>query len=134
MTTRLSAIVLNRYLSYEEVAIRKNKAISSSSSPIDTTINSSDADSYSSDEEDGDGFSSDHVISFDEFLRHRHESYKSPTLIVLEGMMDFTHQQVQNNLTWIVPLLSRLIICEDIEVRLCVRQIYQSFINFLLIK
>lgn len=133
--TRLSAIVLNRYLSYEEVAIRKNKAISSSScSAIDTTINSSSdaADYYSSDEEDG--FSSDHVLSFDEFLRQRHESYKSPTLIVLEGMMDFTHQQVQNNLTWIVPLLSRLIICEDIEVRLCVRQIYQSFINFLLIK
>jgi len=125
--------VLNRYLSFEEVAIRKNKAISSSS-PADTTINSSfdAADYYSSDEEDG--FSSDHVLSFDEFLQQRHESYKSPTLIVLEGMMDFTHQQVQNNLTWIVPLLSRLIICEDIEVRLCVRQIYQSFINFLLIK
>jgi len=133
--------VLNRYLSYEEVAIRKSKANSNNNSPtnastINTTINSSfeaeAADYYSSDDEDG--FSSEHILSFDEFLKQRHESYKSPAMIVLEGMMDFTHVQIQNNLTWIVPLLSRLIVCDDIEVRLCVRQIYQSFINFLLIK
>ena len=76
----------------------------------------------------------DGVLNVAEFAREKHDAYKSPALIVLEGMMDFTHEQFQRNLGWIVPLLSRLIICEDIEVRVCVRQIYQSFVNFLLIK
>lgn len=76
----------------------------------------------------------DGVLNVAEFAREKHDAYKSPALIVLEGMMDFTHEQFQRNLGWIVPLLSRLIICDDIEVRVCVRQIYQSFVNFLLIK
>jgi hypothetical protein len=74
------------------------------------------------------------VLSMSDFLRQKHDAYKSPTLIVLEGLCDLTHAQFQRNLSWIVPLLSRLVICEDLEVRLCVRQIYQSFVNFLLIK
>ena len=110
-------------MSYEESIIRKTR----NHSPIV-------GDPESSDDDEEDHFASNYSISLEDFWKQKHEAYKSPALIVLEGMMDFTHEQIQNNLTWIVPLLSRLVICEDIEIRLCVRQIYQSFINFLLIK
>lgn len=159
---RLSSLVLMRYLSFEEAALRrmhtrtgagtgalnekKTNSHSHSNSHSHGQINW-DEDGDSSEDEAyaaasppaGDGGSkqasyADGVLNVAEFAREKHDAYKSPALIVLEGMMDFTHDQFQRNLGWIVPLLSRLIICDDVEVRVCVRQIYQSFVNFLLIK
>lgn len=132
--------MLMRYLSFEESALRRMRGVASTD-PRDR--HSGDEDGDSSEDEaysvptaaassargSGGG-----VLSMAEFARQKHDAYKSPALIVLEGMMDFTHDQFQRNLGWIVPLLSRLIICDDVEVRVCVRQIYQSFVNFLLIK
>ena len=137
---RLSALVLVRYLSLEENALRKLPGASSGAAEGERT--SEDGEDSSEDEDEGFGVglhgdgggSAGSVVSMGAFLRRRHEAYKSPVMIVLEGMMDFTHEQFQSNLVWIVPLLSRLVICEDLEVRLCVRQIYQSFVNFLLIR
>lgn len=124
--------MLMRYLSFEEAALRKLRGMSSSSS------RQQDEDGDSSEEEfpapPASSNISGGVLSMADFLRQKHDAYKSPALIVLEGMMDFTHAQFQNNVSWIIPLLSRLVICEDVEVRVCVRQIYQSFVNFLLIK
>ena len=117
-----------RYLSFEEAALRKHKSAYGATG-------SDEGDS--SDEEDAyaqAGVTRGSVLNMVEFVKQKHDAYKSPALIVLEGMMDFTHEQFQSNLSWIVPLLSRLIICSDLEVRVCVRQIYQSFVNFLLIK
>lgn len=129
-----------RYLSFEESALRRMKGIASaaSSDPRDQHQQHGDDDGEESSEDEAYAAPSSRagggVLSMAEFARQKHEAYKSPALIVLEGMMDFTHEQFQRNLGWIVPLLSRLIICDDIEVRICVRQIYQSFVNFLLIK
>lgn len=141
-----------RYLSFEESALRRMKGIAStaSSDPRDqhhhnNSNQHADDDGEESSEDEaylaptkasgarGSGGSAG-VLNMAEFARQKHDAYKSPALIVLEGMMDFTHEQFQRNLGWIVPLLSRLIICDDVEVRVCVRQIYQSFVNFLLIK
>lgn len=91
-------------------------------------------DGDSSEEEDDTVVGGSSVVYMKEFWKMRHDAYKCSTMIVLEGMMDFTHQQFHRNLPWIAPLLSRLIACEDVEVRLCVRQLYQSFINFFLLK
>lgn len=134
---RLSSLVLMRYLSFEEAALRKLRGLSNSNRQQDDDGDSSDEEFVTA--RTGSGHSGNSgggggVLSMAEFLRQKHDAYKSPTLIVLEGLMDFTHAQFQNNLTWIIPLLSRLVICEDVEVRVCVRQIYQSFVNFLLIK
>ena len=137
-----------RYLSFEESALRRLRNSGGLSNGVgmhgpgeaqlqgDEDGDSSEDEAYGG-RNSGDsaaGVGSGGVLSMADFLRQKHEAYKSPALIVLEGMMDFTHQQFQANLGWIVPLLSRLIICEDVEVRVCVRQIYQSFVNFLLIK
>jgi len=148
---RLSTMVLTRYLSQEEVTLRKmggggastgaNGKNLSSAPPAGGTSGEAqedDEDDDSSEEEDDEDdayhMGANNILCMDEFLKRRHDAYKSPVLIVLEGMMDFTHDQFQCNLSWIIPLLSRLVICEDLEVRVCVRQIYQSFVNFLLIK
>lgn len=147
-----------RYLSFEESALRKlrgatgagaaarpgasseEKKQSNNPNHSQSQINwdedgdSSDDEAYGASNKNGSSSYSDGVLNVAEFPREKHHAYKSPALIVLEGMMDFTHDQFQRNLGWIVPLLSRLIICDDVEVRVCVRQIYQSFVNFLLIK
>jgi hypothetical protein len=131
-----------RYLSFEESALRKlrnsNGVPHGHHAADDGTATSAPEDDGDSSEDEGRNSGSAEgsggILNMTEFLRQKHDAYKSPTLIVLEGVMDFTHAQFQNNLSWIVPLLSRLIVCEDIEVRLCVRQIYQSFVNFLLIR
>lgn len=128
---RLSSLVLMRYLSFEEAALRKLRGMSSSSKQHDDDGDSSDEEFAPAAARSG---STGGVLSMADFLRQKHDAYKSPALIVLEGMMDFTHSQFQSNVSWIIPLLSRLVICEDVEIRVCVRQIYQSFVNFLLIK
>lgn len=145
----MSTVVLMRYLSFEESALRRMKGIASAASSDPRDHNYHQQQQQQPGDDDGEESSEDEayvapssraggvgggVLSMAEFARQKHEAYKSPALIVLEGMMDFTHEQFQRNLGWIVPLLSRLIICDDVEVRVCVRQIYQSFVNFLLIK
>lgn len=132
---RYSSLVLMRYLSFEEAALRRLRNNNGNGGGGHPSAHDAQDDDDSSDE-DVQRSGSDHgaVLSMTEFLKKKHDAYKSPTLIVLEGLCDFTHAQFQSNLTWIVPLLSRLVVCEDLEVRLCVRQIYQSFVNFLLIK
>lgn len=144
---RLSTLVLMRYLSFEEAALRRLKGLTAGAHlhghdhPLDDDGESSEDEIYTQPASKGNGAHSPNsalsggaVLNMGEFLKQKHDAYKSPALIVLEGMMDFTHEQFQSNLGWIIPLLSRLIICEDVEVRVCVRQIYQSFVNFLLIK
>lgn len=125
-----------RYLSFEESTLRKLRHGGSSSARAQQGAQQQHEEDGDSSEDEGrqSGSELGGVLSMTDFLRQKHDAYKSPTLIVLEGLCDFTHAQFQNNLSWIVPLLSRLVVCEDIEVRLCVRQIYQSFVNFLLIK
>lgn len=136
---RLSSLVLLRYLSFEEAALRRRRGNGDGNGRTHDGAHHAqqqgdDEGDSSEDEARFSGSDAGAVLSMTDFLRQKHEAYKSPALIVLEGVCDFTHAQFQHNLSWIVPLLSRLIACEDLEVRLCVRQIYQSFVNFLLIK
>ena len=160
---RLSTLVLMRYLSFEEAALRRMRGGVGAGRQQQQQHHQQDDDGESSEDEgysqpaatagaapgaspagrgvsrgssgssNGGGGGSG-VLSMSEFLRQKHQAYKSPALIVLEGIMDFSHTQFQAHISWIVPLLSRLVVCEDLEVRVCVRQIYQSFVNFLLIK
>jgi hypothetical protein len=129
---RLSSLVLLRYLTFEEAALRKQRGIASA--PGQEDAESSEDEEDAGDEEEEQEGRTGGLLNIMEFHQQKHQAYKSPVMIVLEGMMDFTHEQFQSNVSWIIPLLSRLIVCEDIEVRVCVRQIYQSFVNFLLIK
>jgi hypothetical protein len=69
------------------------------------------------------------MLKLDGFARQRHEAYKSSALIVLSSILEFSPKVFLRNVNWVVPLLSRLIICESIEIRLCVRQINFTFVN-----
>ena len=111
----MSSIVLVRYLRFEEDLLRKQH------------------DEDTSEEEDSAPADSS-VLKLDAFARSRHSAYKVSVVIVLGGILDFSKEQFANNLEWIVPLLSRLIVCETLEVRLCVREIYRLFVNPLILK
>ncbi|KAJ1434054.1 hypothetical protein B484DRAFT_477107 [Ochromonadaceae sp. CCMP2298] len=118
---RLSSLVLTRYVTHSESIIKKSIA---------------KGEEEEEEEDDDDTVSSGEapagLAGGAELHQLRHAAYKSPALIVLEGMLDLTHEQFQTNKSWVVPLLTRVIICDDIEVRSCVRQIFQSFVTFLL--
>lgn len=106
-------MALNRYLSFEEDVLRKQG-----------DDDSSDDDSEQPTE----------MLKLDTFARQRHDSYKSCAVIVLTNVLEFSSEEFQDNLTWLVPILSRLIICESIDIRLCVREIGTKYVNPLLLK
>lgn len=109
---RLSCLALNRYLAFEEELLRKQG---------DDDSSDDDVEQHSE------------VLKFDGFVRQRHEAYKSSALIVLTSILEFSPSTFLRNLSWIFPLLSRLIICESIEIRLCVRQINVAFVNSIIL-
>jgi hypothetical protein len=124
---RLSSLVLTRYVAYSESAIKKSIAAKGGEKEKEEE----DDDTVSSDTESESAQLDGLVAGVAELHRLRHTAYKSPALIVLEGMLDLTHEQFKMNKSWVVPLLTRVIICDDVEVRLCVRQIFQTFVTFL---
>jgi len=74
------------------------------------------------------------MFKLDAFARQRHDAYKSSAVIVLTSVLEFSTSQFVENLDWLVPVLSRLVICESIDIRLCVREIGNTFVNPMLLK
>ncbi len=101
--------MLQRYVVHEEELLRKH------------------SDDDTSDDEEGAVDAS--VMRLDAFARLRHEAYSTAVIIVLGGVLDFTPGQFDAEREWLTPFLSRLVVCESLEVRLCVREIYRIFVN-----
>jgi len=67
------------------------------------------------------------------FDRERCARYKSTVVIALNGILSFTEVQLLHNIEWIVPLMSKLILCSDLGVRASVQSVYTNCINPLLL-
>lgn len=62
-----------------------------------------------------------------------HDAYGAAVLIALHGVLGMDDQQFQNCLPWFASTLSRMVMCDDVDVRSCVSTIYSQRINPLLI-
>lgn len=69
------------------------------------------------------------VLRDQQFLRAQHAAYFNPVKIVLERVCAFSHAAFTDHSHWLVPLLTRMIVCENAAVRILVRQIFQQFID-----
>ena len=63
------------------------------------------------------------------FAGSAHLAYTPVALILLKGILDFSNSQFSNNSSWLVPILSQLILCNDVNIRFCVSNIYSKHIN-----
>lgn len=83
-----------------------------------------------SDDESGD----ENVMGMDSFAKEKHHAYKTSVLLALNAILKFTPVQFRLNANWMTGFLSRLIVCESLEIRLCIREIYRTFVNPLILK
>lgn len=65
----------------------------------------------------------------DSYDHEQHEAYGAAVLIALHGIMSFTPHQFKRFFPLFSEILTKLIICEDIDVRSCVCDIYHAHIN-----
>ena len=64
---------------------------------------------------------------------HRHNAYKPVALLLLKGILDCSLSQFSSNAVWLVPLLSQMILCDDYNIRLFVRDIYVRHVDPILL-
>ncbi len=91
-------------------------------------VNKRDGDT--SEDESGD----DNVMGMDSFAKEKHHAYKASVLLALNSILKFTPAQFKSNAIWLTGFLCRLIVCESLEIRLCIREIYRTFMNPLILK
>ncbi len=69
------------------------------------------------------------VLGDQQFVRAQHAAYLNPVRIVLERVCTFSAAVFADQCQWLVPLLSRMIICENTAVRALVKRIFQQFVD-----
>ena len=65
----------------------------------------------------------------DRFFIDQLEAYVPAVNIVLHGILCFSPSQFQRNCTAILPLLSKLIVCSDRNIRLFIKNIFEKQIH-----
>ena len=63
------------------------------------------------------------------FASSAHAAYTPVTLILLKGIFDCSSSQFSKNSPWLIPILSKLISCNDPNIRLFVSNIYTKHVN-----
>ena len=63
------------------------------------------------------------------FASCAHAAYTPVTLILLKGILDCSTSQFSKNSQWLIPILSKLILCNDPNIRLFVSSIYTKHVN-----
>ncbi len=62
----------------------------------------------------------------------QHDAYGTAVIIALRGVLNMSKEQFQRCLSWFVEILAKLVLCDDIDVRCFVSDIYLKQINILL--
>lgn len=93
-------------------------------------VNKRNGGDNSEDEESGD----DNVMGMDSFAKEKHHAYKASVLLALNAILMFSPIQFKQNANWLTGFLCKLIVCESLEIRLCIREIYRTFVNPLILK
>ncbi len=133
---RLGSLVLSRYVMYEEQKLPKAMLTTGrmSNGGGEHGDESSDEDEEEEEEREEEGSTSVAVMRMvANFSKARHEAYKPSVLILLRAVALYSTHQFAENVNWLAPLLSRLVVCEDLEVRLCLRDIYRGNVSPLII-
>ena len=63
------------------------------------------------------------------FASCAHAAYTPVTSILLKGILDCSSSQFSKNSPWLIPILSKLISCNDPNIRLFVSNIYTKHVN-----
>ncbi len=58
-----------------------------------------------------------------------HEAYGAAVLIALQGFIRMNERQFKSCYPWASTLLANMIMCDDVDVRSCVSEIYLKKIN-----
>ena len=66
------------------------------------------------------------------FVVNRHEAYIPVVSIALSGVVQFRSEQFRRSVKWLMPLLSKLIVCSDKDIRVIVSNIFTFHITPLL--
>jgi hypothetical protein len=85
------------------------------------------------DDDEDEGFDAeDHAANNSDGLnlkKARHDAYLSPMVMVLSNIEKFSDEKFRENQSWLVPWLSRLLICENVKLRTYLSRIYQKHVN-----
>ncbi len=120
MLSRITLTILVRYISLEEERFAESRS----------TLPDDDDSST-----DGDGvLITNGVLTTDVFAQQHHAAYQASVVFTLNQILGFTDNQFVLNSKWIIPLVARAVICADIDVRICVRDIYKRFVNDLALR
>lgn len=123
---RFSVLALSRYLSFEESV--PDWSSDGEQSDDERNRQSVDHAGASSGGGSGNGGGSG-VLRDQQFLRVQHSAYFNPVKLVLERVGAFSGPSFNDNCHWLVPLLSRMIVCENATVRGLVRSVFQKFVD-----
>jgi hypothetical protein len=67
------------------------------------------------------------------FSLQRHQAYNMCVIRLLQAISKFTSSDFNSNRAWLVPILSQLILCDDRNVRCILSQLYNDFMNGILL-
>jgi hypothetical protein len=72
------------------------------------------------------------LATTDPLLLEELHAYVSPVIVTLKGLAEITSAQFKRFIPWLVPLLSRSVLCQERTVRFIVMLVYESQVNPLL--
>lgn len=58
-----------------------------------------------------------------------HEAYGAVVLIALQGILAMNEVQFKACIKWASPVFADMILCDDVDVRSCISEIYHKKIN-----
>lgn len=141
---RVTALVFQRYFECENLSAQTRQLLSLSADPAHAVGQDGKAKSkvggvthrrdHEIDDEEDEGFDGeDHSAASNNdglnLKKTRHDAYLSPMVMVLSNIEKFSAEKFRENQTWLVPWLSRLLICENIKLRTYLSRIYQKHVN-----
>jgi hypothetical protein len=58
-----------------------------------------------------------------------HEAYGAVVLIALQGILSMNEAQFKKCISWALSIFADMILCDDVDVRSCISEIYHKKIN-----
>jgi hypothetical protein len=72
------------------------------------------------------------LATTDALLLEELHAYVSPVIVAFKGLSEITSVQFRRYIPWLVPLLSRSVLCQERTVRFVVMLVYEKQVNPLL--
>ena len=64
-----------------------------------------------------------------QFLNVRHAAYVPVVISVLQQLLRFSDQQFAQNKQWVVSCLTKLVLCDDLQIRILVCACFSKFVE-----